>query len=432
MHHLIRIALVAAVLTVNSSAQEERGRAAASAYEQGKKHFEAKQYAKAYEKFLEAFRENPGDLNTNFMLGRAAFEMGNYQTAVMAFERILMVRPDLQRVKLELARSYFRLNSYEIAKRYFGEVLATDLPPEVRRNIEGLMEQMRPGFFSGTLSMGYNWDSNVRLSPENSRIGTAIGERVLAPEDRLKRDEFISTTLVVDHKYRLAEGRRLWWKTTALNYNAYYNHEDELDVNYFSVLTGPAIESEEWALELRGLGTYVEEGRHAYLRSVGGTSFAVRALNEHVLLAMGAKAEYLSFYDERDRSGLNLSASIGPVLVWGENRVVTQFGFEEQGARDGTEAYDGFRALVRYERQLPLDIRLILGYRFEDSHYDATEPDFATRRRDRFHAFSVGLSKQITSNLWAELSHTYTDCSSSVELYDYDRHLTAIALSLRF
>jgi len=412
--------------------------AAAEACREGVARFEAREFEAAYAALSKAFREAPADLETNFMLGRAAFETGRYHEAVMAFERVLLARPEAARVKLELARCYVRLKAYATAQRHLDDVLAAAPPPQVRRNIETLKAQIdaatKPGLLTGKVSLGYHWDSNVYLSPADDTIRTELGDRILTPGEREQRDTYASATVILDHKARLGEGGGLWWKTSVLSYNAFYSHRDDLDLNYCSVMTGPALETERWALELRGLGSYVEEGYDRYLASYGLAALALRAVNDHVVLAMGAKAEDLKYYPSADEglSGPNLSAHIGPVFIWGKHRVTTRLAFDHQNADDDVWSYDRARALVRYERPLPLDATLLLGYRFEHALYEEPDPEFARRRRDSYHAFSVAVSRKLWGDLSAELSHTYAHNSSALDLYDYDRHLTSLLLSLRF
>ena len=429
----LRVAALALLFAAGARAQDKEARAARGAYREGEEYLEKKEYGKAYERLYKAFLENPADIDTNFALGRAAFELGRYEEAAMAFERILIARPDLPRVRLELARCYFRLKSYDLAKRYFSDVLATNPPEQVRRNVQAMLSQIgaaaRKDHFSGVLSVGYNWDSNPRSSPGNERIGGVLGPVVLAPDERKRRDTFFSNALVLNYNRKLAEDESLWWKTEAANVDAFYRRVKDQNLNYFSVASGPAIETSRWGIEARGLFTYARMDQSAYLRAFGPSVSGFRALSDHALLAGGVVVESRKYYQDKGMDGLNASGYLGPVFSWGKDSVILRFGLEDQQATDRVNAYTASQALVRYERPLPLDLTLAIGYRFIGAHYKRADPRFGTAREDRLHEVSLGLRRKLWRNLSAEVGHTYVKSDSSIELYRYDRHLTSLSLS---
>ncbi len=428
--HFMRFTFLLLVFLVLPYSRAESNSAAHEAYERGEKYFQEGDYRKAYEEFLKAFEEDPGDLETNFAMGRAAFEMGDYETAAMAFERLLMVRPGLNRVKLELARCYFRLESYELARRYFQDVLDTDPPNEVRRNIEVMMENIairtRRSVFAGLFSTGYTWDSNVLVRPGPGTIETGRAA------EHAKQDTFFSTALLLDHRYRVLQDRGFWWRTTLSNYNSLYDSENDLNINYFSLTAGPAFETQRLVVETRGLVGYMLEDQDSYFRSSGGIVSVSAGVNEHLWLTTGVRAEDRKFYGERQRDAFNMGTDVGSTATWGLNRLTTRVGFENNDAKDETESYDRLHALVRYQRKLPFDFTAFAGYRFDDIDYYRRKAEFDETRRDYRHEFSVGLGEKLWRELWGELSYFYIISDSCIELYDYDRHLVSFGLSWMF
>lgn len=101
-----------------------------------------KQYQKAYDFFYEHFRTAPDSRNVNFLLGKSAYGMGDYEAAVMAFERVLIIDPDAVEMKLEIAKSYIALGSYKIATDYLDEVLASGAQGPVSDEARMLSDQI--------------------------------------------------------------------------------------------------------------------------------------------------------------------------------------------------------------------------------------------------------------------------------------------------
>jgi Tfp pilus assembly protein PilF len=69
--------------------------------------------------------------------------MGDFEAAVMAFERVLIIDPEAVEVKVELANSYYRLGANEVARQYFEEALAGDLPEDVRQGVISFLEELK-------------------------------------------------------------------------------------------------------------------------------------------------------------------------------------------------------------------------------------------------------------------------------------------------
>jgi hypothetical protein len=79
----------------------------------------------------------PDDLDAGFQYAQLETELGDYEAAIGALERIRYYDPNLPRVKLQLGVLYFHLRSYEMARYYFDSVLnAPDVPPDIRTEVQ--------------------------------------------------------------------------------------------------------------------------------------------------------------------------------------------------------------------------------------------------------------------------------------------------------
>ncbi len=111
--------------------------------EAGKLLLQKGEHVQAYSQFFQLFQKNPQDVDLNFYLGQAAYGMGDYEAAVMAFERVLIIDPDSSKGKAELGKSYYRLGSIEIALQYLEDALDDNLPAETKKKIRVLLEQIK-------------------------------------------------------------------------------------------------------------------------------------------------------------------------------------------------------------------------------------------------------------------------------------------------
>lgn len=55
--------------------------------------FNNSEFQKAYDVFSKLVRKDPSNMDLNFYLGRSAYESGDYETAIFAYDRMLIQNP---------------------------------------------------------------------------------------------------------------------------------------------------------------------------------------------------------------------------------------------------------------------------------------------------------------------------------------------------
>src|SRR5476649_2030618 len=132
---------------------------------------QARQYDDAFQEML----RQPANLDVLFKFASLATQTGDLEGAVSALERMLLVNPDLPRVRLELGVLYYRLGSYEVARTYLESALKSpNLPPEVRSRAQQFIAEVagkeQPSHFSGDFFLGLRYQSDANLGPSTSNI----------------------------------------------------------------------------------------------------------------------------------------------------------------------------------------------------------------------------------------------------------------------
>ena len=408
----------------------------------GKQYFDAGRYDEAYDQFFKAFSKSPGDPKTDFYLGRAAFEKGDYEAAVMAFERVLIVQPDAMRIKLEMARCFFHLKAYETAKQYFNEVLAAKPPEMVQKNIENFLAAMEAAetrhLFNGLVSFGITWDDNARVSPAEDKINTVIGDITLVgPSATPQNDRIFTTTALINHVYKFSNDR-LFWKTSGLNYNGFYQYEDDLDLNFLNIVSGPQLQSGKFLFELQGLFNqlYLEHDR--YLGILGMGSIITFAPTPNYVFNISAKGEQKEFFQDGSKDALNLGLNGNSFFIFAPNRVAFGVGGESENAESDINSYSRYKVSLRYDRLIPYDINMFTGFRFQKTSYNESEALFGKKRTDDLKEFTAGVSKALWRSsdnrriLSVYLNYTYTKSDSNIDLYTYKKNVVATSFEFRF
>lgn len=129
------------------------------------------QYDAAFQEML----RKPADLDVLFKFATLATQTGDLEGAISALERMLLIDPNLPRVRLELGVLYYRLGSYEVARTYLEVALQSqNLPAEVRSRAEQFMAEVQkrqsPSSFSGEVFFGWRYQSNANLGPTTSSV----------------------------------------------------------------------------------------------------------------------------------------------------------------------------------------------------------------------------------------------------------------------
>ena len=89
------------------------------------------QVRRAYDKAFETMFKDPANLEKTFSFAGLAIKAGDFEGAISSLERMLILDPNLPRVRYELGVLYFKLGSYDVAATYFEELLEDKNTPKV-------------------------------------------------------------------------------------------------------------------------------------------------------------------------------------------------------------------------------------------------------------------------------------------------------------
>jgi tetratricopeptide (TPR) repeat protein len=413
---------------------------AVSALERGRSQLKAGQSETAYETLYGEYLRSPQDADLAFWVGRAAFECGNFDGAVVAFEQFLSLRPGNARGQLELGRAYFRSKLYGLAEARFRQVLAKNPPDGVRRNIERylqsiprLAKQQQRHQLSGSLTLALTHDDNARISPDLIEVETLLGNlELIGPAATRTSDVFLSSTLTLGHRYRTDTPGRSW-ETALLAGNNHYLDEEDLEISYLSLGTGPSWSGRRLRVGLQATAFHLEKDHETYLNSIGlNVPIAVRPLS-WLLLTAGLRGDLKDYLGDTQRNALAASLYLQPMILLGQNRLIPRLFLEHEKTDPDRESYNRVDVSLQLERQLTVSLLAYARARHVTTTYEERNANlFADKRRDRRQELKAGLICQFNEHLSSEVSYSHTTGTSSISLYEYDRDLVYAGLTLRF
>jgi tetratricopeptide (TPR) repeat protein len=216
---------------------------------------------------------NPSDRDINRRLIDIALELGDYDAAIGAVERLIYYEPENVELQLEAGRLYYEIKSYVVARSYLEAALAIpSASPAQQKEATNLLGQItedeRPspwGFFG---QVGARYQTNANIGPAFLDPNT---EPWPVEEPAPDWNAFGLGTLVYsdgDENFRM--------EATLSTYYADQVEIDRLDLGFAELVIGPRFINDSGSLSFRpyGIGQGFLLGSDPYQTAYGGGATA--------------------------------------------------------------------------------------------------------------------------------------------------------------
>ena len=203
-----------------------------------------REYDAAFQEML----SKPADLDVLFKFATIATKTGDYEGAVSALERMLLVNPDLPRVRLELGVLYYRLGSFEVSRTYLETVVATQgIPPEVRNRAEQYLAEVEKrnsrSRFVGEIFGGVRYQSDANLGPPTSTV-SLFGQTANLNQSAIGTADWgVVSSGYVRHLYDLGNQDKAVLETQLTGYINRQFQVSAANVSILDLTTGPRFQA---------------------------------------------------------------------------------------------------------------------------------------------------------------------------------------------
>lgn len=198
----------------------------------------------AYRRAFQAMIADVGNLDKTFAFAELAVKVGDYEGAIAAFERMLLIDPDLPQVKAELGALYMRIGSYRVAKSYLESALAEPrTPPAVKQRLQNLLAEatrrLRPNQISGSVTFGLRFQSNANAGPEGGQVEVGGILANLTDQFTSKRDwnAFVLGQVGDIYDFGSQDGTTL--ESTITFYGADQRTQKDVNLGFIELTSGP-------------------------------------------------------------------------------------------------------------------------------------------------------------------------------------------------
>lgn len=140
---------------------------------------------------------DPDNIDLNYRYAQGQIARGEMRGALATLERLLMLNPNLHRVRLLYALVLLRLDNLGEAERELLTLSKLSLPPDLRDEMQEYLRQIkkrrRRTRLGTNISLGFDYDTNRNASP--SAAGRLVQDRfiVLAGSDKKAQDTSLVT-----------------------------------------------------------------------------------------------------------------------------------------------------------------------------------------------------------------------------------------------
>ena len=373
------------------------------------------------------------DNDVDFLLGLLAVEAKNYGQAVGHFRAILVRSPGAVRVRLELARAFYLKGDLANAYRQFQFARAGNPPPGVIAAIDRFIASIRQQKdWSYSFSLAIAPDSNINNGASADEVVLFGLPFELSDDTRSRSGVGVAMEGALEFAPRLSERARL--RIGAAVQRRDYSGKDFDDMTVVAH-AGPKLTLDRWDVSLLATGFQRRFGGRRLAEGAGARVEATHHKDARTAVSLGLAANRVRYPDYPLQDGTSLSAWGGVLrALTPESSVTARVGASRKTAEAAELAYWSGSLAVGYYRDLPGGFSVYAEPSLVQSRYDAADPFFGERRKDRLLELHISvLNRSISlSGFTPKVGVTFARRRSSIELYDYDQRRFEFGVSTAF
>lgn len=404
------------------------------------------------ETLAEVFRKvlnDPENLEINFSYANMAMQLGKYDAAITAYERMLMIAPDLDRVKLDMALAYARLGNFTQARELFDEVLSKNPPDNVKENVKKLIAQIddaeKRHKFDGNIVTGINYDSNANASPGSNQVDLFGVNVQLTGTSLAREDQHFFTAGTVNHTYTTAHQQAHKLKTSATAYKTRQNNLGSLNLTVLSAKTAFTynITKKNGGGRLTPTVGFddINLGGFNYQENLYGQLGYEHPLSNKFALSGLYRYEKRLFYNNPGNTTLEGRTGRAREQRLAAKIFMTDRDLLDVGVRLRQEVTREVRHDNRQQELILSHTHIFDGGIFlnttgtvKRTHYKGVDvlvnPNTVRRDHERSYTFTLG--KQLTPNTTIAGAYQYKTVGSNIQNFAYENERTTVSLAYKF
>jgi tetratricopeptide (TPR) repeat protein len=327
---------------------------------------------------LEQVLRDPDNIDLNLRYARQLIDEGRLRNAASAFERILLIAPNLAVVRLLHGTVLVRLDSLDEATLEIRRAISLGLSVQEQAFAVALLDEMErrqsPIAIFGSVSTGFQFDDNRTAVSES---GSALAFDIPVPSGDEHSDVALVSTGRIGVSVPVVKRNKGELFGSAAVFNSDQLKFEELDLLVLSVSGGGRFQAGETNVSLRLMTDYALLDDRPFFHGTGGALEIGRVLMPRVSANVVTASVYERFIDIAGgaanplRNGPSFQGGIGFAIQATEN-FTTALGYVHEFKRAGDDAFSFNADQLSLSNRLTLfgGDTVTLGTRYRSERYD--------------------------------------------------------------
>ncbi|MBI4059877.1 MAG: tetratricopeptide repeat protein [Elusimicrobia bacterium] len=387
--------------------------------------------------------KDPDNIGLNFSFARTQVAQGDILKAAATLERILMVDPELPRVRLFYASVLFRLDNLDDAERELKTLTQQKLTAPLREELEGYRKQIqrrrRKTRLGLSVMAGFDFDENRNSAPAFGKRLAADIPVVLDEGSTRKSDtaKTMNAALSVSHDLGYQAGHSLF--STLSYYRAEQTHVRTLNLQSYNGTLGGTFKSEAADVTPAMSFGHLLLAETTYQRSYGPSLRLDKRLGQRLGVfgtagyqrQIYARTQIVPAADQR--TGDQHYGGIGCSYAFNRGfSLAASYVHTLQGASEAFNAYERDALSITATKVLPQGRFLVLSLMPQLDEYLAADDSISRKvRQDHAYRSQLTFGTPVVKSLLLVLSYEYFHSRSNIPNYAYTNNKLSSSLTYR-
>ena len=402
--------------------------------------FQNKEYKKSFDLLESLLEKDKTNIEISYYMGRSAYELGDFDSAISAYERVLIFNENHFRSRLELGKSYLSMGLKKEALAQFEIVLKSDIPQKVKQNVQKLVDSISAQNSSTSIylfaSLGY--DTNINNVPKVEIMTDYIVDTYNLDESGLsvtdeKSSSYLQGLLYLSNMYQLQDN--LYLNSSLLTYSQSFFKDSSENILYGKLSSGLDYFDKNYNY---GLKLYYEKlflDSKSYLYGFGITpSISYKVTKNDILTSSFdfGKKRFKDKTKDADYVGFGLSYK----KQIDKNRFIFDYRLKNENEKSSNPqdyiSYSSNSFKLGYVRSFVDLFDLSTSYTYKIFDYDDSLPTLSKKRDDKQHKLDLKVSRALNNDMTIFMDYGYIDRMSNYVPSKYDKHFISVGLSVKF
>lgn len=398
--------------------------------------------------------KDPDNPELNYKYARSQVRNGNLKGAAATLERMLMINPALDDIRLFRAAVLYRMDDLEDAKAELDALAKAKLPPAMREEAESyrklIAKRGRKISAKGAFTLGVSHDSNRNSAPSSGEYLFLNTQWPLTSDSRKRADSALITAANAELSRPFSPNSKNEAFVSGVYYRADQSKITDISLGALSFSAGARLRNPKTTITPELLHDTVLLDNESFLSNNGLSVRVDRKLNWNTW-AFG-EVKYISqkFLNTSDsgandeRTGSQQVYTLGAARAFTPaSRLEARFFATAKAAKEDYYAYDSLAFALRHTWLLKKGMFLLTSAQLNRDSYRQEDSMVTSAKKRRDSVMKAGLTLGLPAsrvyggvkaleNLTTTLSYDFLRDSSNLTNYTYNSNKVTLLFSYRW